>query len=171
MAPLLQGNYREFGKVLACSCVNTFLCHICPRIDGLSRGLFHLQKPPSAFQAARQFTRKTRFTGESISLDLRAKSRLRRLRSETLRCGSQCDKRPKALPLETAAFEKAGETFHFNRCGRAHPPPVFPRPHRCKAPRFVCGMRARRASPSYTRLHVYGLPASRRFPLCFHRSA
>ncbi len=50
MAPLLQGNYREFGKVLACSCVNTFLCHICPRIDGLSRGLFHLQKPPPPFR-------------------------------------------------------------------------------------------------------------------------
>ena len=50
MAPLLQGNYREFGKVLACSCVNTFLCHICLRIDGLSRGLFHLQKPPPPFR-------------------------------------------------------------------------------------------------------------------------
>jgi len=35
---------------------------------------------------------------------LAPRARLRRVALETLRCGSQCGARPKALPLETAIF-------------------------------------------------------------------
>ena len=74
------------------------------RILSVQGCFFTCNKLPLA--ASRQFTKKCASPDKVFGAHLALRARLRRVALETLRCGSQCGARPKALPLETAIFWK-----------------------------------------------------------------
>jgi len=77
-----------------------------------SKSLFRIYSCKGAFSLAKSpllplrgnSPEKSASQEKAFRAHLAPRARLRRVALETLRCGSQCGARPKALPLETAIF-------------------------------------------------------------------